>query len=57
MATDEVTLPFDERIAAAVRLAFKEGLEMAAEIAEELLEAARDPWEIPGELRKLREEL
>ena len=30
MATDEVTLPFDERIAAAVRLAFKEGLEMAA---------------------------
>ena len=52
-----VTLPIDERLADAIRLAFKEGLEMAAEMAEEILEAARDPWDIPGELRKLREEL
>ena len=31
-------------------------LEAAAEMADNLLDAARDPWEIPGEIRKLKEE-
>jgi len=29
-------------------------LEEAAEVTEELLDEARDPWEIPGEIRKLK---
>lgn len=37
------------------REAFDAVLEAAAEVADNLLDAARDPWEIPGAIRKLKE--